>query len=394
MVYSTQKVSGSQVYTSQFNEDQKQLDSTDEKVKKQTSFSSQEVSSFETAQELLGKLTIKENDNHIPSPVKIDNVNQNSLKNLNLDVIAYEEFANGNLNALSTLKKALLEKGIVGIRSVPGYKERVQELLKSGRKFSSLPLETKQKYMPNRLAGEFTGFEVGAEKFQRDDGTWVTDDGKYSYYGYAHQDLPENRWPSECPLKEAFLGMGRLMFDTGLEVLKSIELIKPEMNISFEKMFGVGRFLHYKTGESGNPLWCGGHFDHGILTALLPGFYYKDEKTIPEPEEAGLFVRETLDGEFKKVIANDPDVMLFQAGEWGQILANDGIKATKHEVHSAKEKGIERFTFAVFIDPAFGTRIKSTSILTKDSRYGNEPDGTCLFDDWNRRSLERYLVTK
>ena len=41
---------------------------------------------------------------------------------IELDVIPYERLIQGDFDALQTLDKELHEKGIVGVRGVPGYK--------------------------------------------------------------------------------------------------------------------------------------------------------------------------------------------------------------------------------------------------------------------------------
>ena len=70
----------------------------------------------------------------------------------------------------------------------------------------------------------------------------------------------------------------------------------------------------------------------GLITALIPAVYFEEGKQVDEPADAGLFVKPTNGIEFEKVVANDPDVMLFQVGEFGQIVTNDAIKATEYRV--------------------------------------------------------------
>lgn len=365
---------------------QKELNETDAKINQiSPTFPIEEPS--KQVRKLLSELEPQKNVSPIPSPY-------NSIQQLELDIIDYSDFISENPKALALLKKALHTKGIVGIRSVPGYREKVSQFIETAREFALLPDSVKQKYSPDRDKNEFAGYEVAKEKFQREDGSWVIDDGKVSYYAYVKPaDSPENRWPKECGLKESFLNIGNLMFETAISVLKKIDLVKLNSGAVLENSNGVGRMLHYKSNTSDNPLWCGAHFDHGIFTALLPAFYFENGEPIPEPKEAGLFVKTTVEGEFKKVVSDDPEVMLFQVGEFGQLISNDGINATKHEVHKA-ENNVERFTMAVFVSPSFDTSIKSTSVLTKDSRYGTNQDGTCKFLDWHLASLARYEVKK
>lgn len=79
---------------------------------------------------------------------------------LSLDIVSYEAFVREDPYAIRTLKKALLEKGIVGIRGIPGYKEKLLKFIEIAREFSVLPEEIKETYAPNRSVGEmFLGYE-------------------------------------------------------------------------------------------------------------------------------------------------------------------------------------------------------------------------------------------
>lgn len=310
---------------------------------------------------------------------------------LALDVIAYEDFTQNDPDALEALKTALHEKGIVGIRGVPGYREKVYKFIETARKFSALPEEVKETYAPNRNnPGEYLGYEKGKEKFKRPDGRWVVDDLKVSYYDLV-PDSPANKWPTEIDLKTDFEGIGMLMAQTGTEVMQKIGLIGANMPVLLAE-HSVGRMLYYRKsieGSADNPFWCGAHFDHGMFTALLPAFYFSNGESIPEPIEAGLFVKTTSDGVFKKVVANDPEVMLFQVGEFGQLVSDDEIRATEHRVHKALG-AVERYTMALFFSPPMNAVVYSTSELTEDARYGDGPG--CSFEHWHVESLKRYYV--
>jgi len=308
-----------------------------------------------------------------------------TIEILDLDVISYEDFVNEEPKAMHILDKALHEKGIVGMRGIPTYKEKVLKYIKTAREFSSLPEEIKESYAPNH--------EKGNEKFQRQDGKWVIDDAKTSYYGFV-PDSAVNKWPFEVDFKTPFQEVGMLMSEIGESVMKQIGLIGSNTGICLNETPRLGRALYYCHNEedvSGNPFWCGAHFDHGMLTVLLPAFYFLDGEPIAEPPEAGLFVKTTQEGIFKKVIADDPDVMLFQIGEFGQLATNDAIRATEHRVHKPKN-AIERYTFALFTDAPMDTVIHSTSELTKDARYGGKAGMPCSYRHWNDESFKRYLV--
>lgn len=313
---------------------------------------------------------------------------------LDLDVIGYEEFVREDERAITLLKKALYEKGIVGIKGIPGYKEQVLKLIESSQTFMHLPEENKERYAPDHSKGEmFLGYERGKEKFQRPDGKWVIDDLKLSYYGLI-PDQGEGRWPHEVDLKSTFQELGGLMSQMGIAVMQKIGLIGENPDSVPQIGRVVGRVLYYckdmeTIGE--NPYWCGAHFDHGLFTALLPAFYFVDGKPVAEPKGAGLFVKTTADGVFKKVVADDPDILLFQVGEFGQLITDDEIRATEHCVQKAPGT-IDRYTMAVFFEPLMNLVIHSHSELTADARYGGAAGEPCSYQEWHEASFNRYIV--
>jgi isopenicillin N synthase-like dioxygenase len=313
---------------------------------------------------------------------------------LELDIISYDDFAQQDAEALQVLKKALHEKGIVGIRGIPGYQEKVQNYIEAARKFSALSEEVKKSYAPNRDLGElFLGYERGKEKFIRPDGSWAIDDLKVSYYAWV-PDHRENKWPVEVDLKTPFQELGMLMAQIGEAVMGAVELIGPKTGISLDGIPRLGRMLNYRRSSDSlvqdNPYWCGNHFDHSMFTTLIPAYYFVDGKEVPEPEEAGLFVKTNAEGVYRKVVAN-PDVMMFQVGEFGQLATNDEIRATEHRVHKA-DGNVERYSMALFADAPMNAVIHSTSVLTNDSRYGGGPGDPCSYRRWNDETFKRFLV--
>jgi isopenicillin N synthase-like dioxygenase len=314
---------------------------------------------------------------------------------LSLDVISYEDFVQDAPQAIASLKSALHDKGIAGIKGIPGYREKVLEFIERARAFSALPEEIKEIY--GRADGEmFLGYERGKERFQRADGSWVVDDLKVSYYGFI-PDVVENKWPKEIDLKSSFIALGSVIKDVGEAVMHKIGLLAPNTGIYLDQPAqGLGRMLYYRKSTEGpadNPLWCGAHFDHGVFTALLPAFYFAEGQPIAEPREAGLFIRTKKEEDFKKIASEDPDVLLFQVGEFGQLAAHDAIRATEHCVRKAAGC-VERYTMAFFFNPRMDAEIHSFSELATDSRYGAPVGGPCTYRHWNEGSFNRYLVGK
>jgi isopenicillin N synthase-like dioxygenase len=184
------------------------------------------------------------------------------------------------------------------------------------------------------------------------------------------------------------------MAEMGDFVMTKLGLLGSKTTVLLDGGPRLGRMLYYgKCTESAieNPLWCGSHFDHGLFTALLPAFYFLDGNEVVEPIEAGLYIKTPIDGIFKKVVANDHEVLLFQVGEFGQLVTNDEIRATEHCVHKASGH-IERYTMALFFEPPYESIIHSSSELTKDARYGGVAGEPCSYLRWHEESSKRYIV--
>jgi isopenicillin N synthase-like dioxygenase len=224
---------------------------------------------------------------------------------------------------------------------------------------------------------------------------WQVDDKKASFYAFV-PDNALNSWPSEMDLKTAYLSLGQLIFDTGKLLLNYLGL-NETVGLSHEKIVGYGRMLHYhkeSDATNDNPNWCGAHFDHSVFTGLMPAYYFRNGLEVEEPEEAGLYVVPSNGSQFEKVMTPQ-DILLFQVGEFGQLISNDNIMATKHVVRKAKGE-IERYTFALFYSPDNNMMIKSHSKLTQDDRYRLHQcaDGSITFGAWHQASFDRYRVVK
>lgn len=313
---------------------------------------------------------------------------------MNLDVVSYHDLLASGADSFvfKQLENALLHKGIVGIKEVPHFEQTTRAYINAVRKFSLLDTAVKQRYVPDRDAGDTEGYELGAEWFKDANGHWQIDDKKASFYAFVPDHI-RNKWPKEVDIKIAYLNLGELIFKIGKLVLNAIGLDE-SVGLNLDKLVGYGRMLHYhkeNNTENGNPNWCGAHFDHGVLTGLVPAYYFRDEVEIDEPEEAGLYIMPSDGQQFEKINANDKSILLFQVGEFGQLLSHDTIRATKHRVKKAKGE-IERFTFALFFNADQQAVVNSKSILSKDERYASQqtPDGSITYNQWEVASYARY----
>jgi isopenicillin N synthase-like dioxygenase len=314
---------------------------------------------------------------------------------VNIDIIPYASLlAPTAHDTAALLTQALREKGIVGVKGVPHFEEKSADYIKAMRTFAALPEAVKQSYAPARERGETEGYELGAEWFKNSRGEWQIDDRKASYYAWV-PDHPKNRWPQEVNLRDAYLTLASIIFEAGKQVLNATGLLEA-IQVDANNVTGHGRMLHYqKIGDASleNPDWCGAHLDHGVLTALMPAYYFRDGIAISEPEEAGLFIMPTGSDTFEKAHAADKSILLFQIGEFGQLASQDRMSATRHIVKKARGN-IERFTCALFLDAPDTCTIQSHSILTQDARYQEncETDGRIQYGKWATASYARYLA--
>ncbi|MFA6304026.1 MAG: 2-oxoglutarate and iron-dependent oxygenase domain-containing protein [Legionella sp.] len=311
---------------------------------------------------------------------------------MELEVINYEDLSSdNNLRVVDKIHTALFMTGIIGVRNVPTFIQKSAAYLEAARRFVALNENVKQKYAPNRDAGITEGYEVGAEQFKDQHGNWQTDNKKVSYYAYV-PDHESTIWPNELDLKKPYLDLGQLMFTTGNKVLQALNF--QENKTLFERGYvGFGRMLHYlnaSSNEDTNPNWCGAHLDHGVFTALMPAYYFKGDREVIEPEEAGLYVVPSTKNSFEKVHVIDKSIMLFQVGEFLQLATNDKLRATKHLVRKPNS-AIERFAFALFFGAQPDVVIQSDSVLTKDERFMLHATGKQIsYALWENASYERY----
>lgn len=312
---------------------------------------------------------------------------------MKLDIISYADILDStNPITQKNILFTLLNKGIIGISDVPLFETKTRAYINAARSFSALEESIKQQYAPIRETGDTDGYEQGAEQFKNKDGIWQVDDKKVSYYAHV-PDKAINKWPREVDLKTSYLALGELIFETGKILLNAIGL-NNSVGLQHNLLTGYGRMLHYRKESDAtntNPNWCGEHFDHDLFTGLVPAYYFRNNVEIAEPEEAGLYIKPPMSEQFEK-IACPKSILLFQVGEFGQLLSNDRIRATKHVVKKAMGE-IERYAFALFYSADQNLIIKSNSVLAQDSRYTQHQadDGSIHYKDWSRASFERYL---
>lgn len=313
---------------------------------------------------------------------------------MQIDTISYHDLNQAiNSEKHQAILHALLNKGIIGVTDVPEFMDKSRAYVEAARAFTHLPENIKNQYAPDRDAGETEGYELGAESFMNDQGEWQQDDKKSSYYAY-YPDKKENRWPKEVDLKTAYLDLAAIIFEAGKRFLKMLNLDE-EVGIYEKDLIGHCRMLHYlkeNDATNQNPDWCGAHHDHSLLTGLMPAYYFQNGQEIAEPSEAGLFITPYGTNELVKIEANQ-STLLFQIGEFGQLISNDKAVATRHIVKKTLN-GVERYAFALFYNLQKNYIAKTSSVLRNDARFQEYKAGDDLisYGEWSRASFARYRV--
>ena len=282
-------------------------------------------------------------------------------------VFEYDELSSSKNEILSQLH----DYGFIIVRSVPGVTDVVRNFRRAARAFIDLPTDLKNQCTPKNFYAY--GWSYGEEIFngQRD-----------SFKGSYYADLPENDqnvWPDFTTdafdseeFKESYLNVGKLVSETGKEILRVIGHPLPGYQIKM-------RMLHYGAvtaeNDDSSPYWCGSHRDHGQFTGLIPDLYLSNNEVIDKPEGTGLHIR----GE---PVTIPDDCLAFQVGEVLELISNGEVVATEHDVRKAM--GCDRMTFATFISPLDDYVIESDNETNDRYRPG------ITFKEYGDASYAKY----
>ncbi|MCE2716803.1 MAG: 2OG-Fe(II) oxygenase family protein [Pseudomonadota bacterium] len=262
--------------------------------------------------------------------------------------------------------------GYIAIENVPGFEEAYENFLSAARKFTALSPEQQATCTPQDYSGN--GWSSGVETFNGKLDTY-----KGSYYAKVPNEST-NVWPDELvpELRDAYQAVATIVLNVAQEILPLIGF--------HDDIQALGRMLHYKAvpeGEDdGNPNWCGKHCDHGLLTGLCPEVYYNEAgEIVDRPEGSGLYIEGIP-------VAPRRNVLLFQMGEFRELMANGEMRATEHWVQKAPS-GFERYAMAVFFDPPNDTQLNCTNpdIIAK---YADRYEPGITYKEWGIKSYAKY----
>ncbi|KAI8610272.1 Clavaminate synthase-like protein [Chytriomyces sp. MP71] len=261
---------------------------------------------------------------------------------------------------------------VVHMPEMADFHAKRTTLLGMAPKVAALPEDVKKELEHAESQFSF-GWSHGKEKFEG-----VPDTLKGSYYAqiyeretyeleyqqkfpfYAHKNI----WPSTnamggADLKDAFIGLGQTMTETGTLLAQRIDeflatrhtgLPSIQKALSSPRNCHKGRLLYYfpkETESDSTGSWCGLHLDHSLLTGLTRAIF--DPAVLPTSDASGLYIQ-TRDGEMARVTIPE-DCIAFQVGEAAQILSKNVLRATPHLVKGTDAAGVNRSTFACFLQP-------------------------------------------
>ncbi|TPX57886.1 hypothetical protein CcCBS67573_g09207 [Chytriomyces confervae] len=210
--------------------------------------------------------------------------------------------------------------------------------------------------VPDTLKGSFY-----AQVYERDH---YDEDYQKRFPFYAHKNI----WPSPeslqgHDLEAAFIALGKTMTEVGVLLAKRIDeflktkhdnLSSLEAALSSPLNCHKGRLLYYfpkeesaASSDGKEASWCGLHLDHSLLTGLTRAIF--NPATLPAGDTTGLYIQ--LPNKEMCKVAIPEDCIAFQVGEAAQILSRGVLRATPHLVKGTDAVGIDRSTFACFLQP-------------------------------------------
>ncbi|TVT97440.1 hypothetical protein EJB05_57321 [Eragrostis curvula] len=320
--------------------------------------------------------------------------------------------------------------GIISIADVPGFPELRKRLLRLAPRhvvslIANLPEDVKKELEDPESRYNF-GWSHGKEKLE----SGKLDTFKGSFYANPVLDVPTtddvlvSRYPSYCrpniwptdhlpELEIAFKALGKLILEVGLMLAQHCDRYVKQQGVgsydgdSLEQTIArsrchKGRLLYYfprqfsKQNEVGSvSSWCGWHTDHGSLTGLTCGLFTKNSVEIPCPDSvAGLYIR-TRDNRVVKAVFEE-DELAYQIGETTEILSRGHLCATPHCVQapsSENASGVERSTFAMFMQPDWDEKLKFPSEIPYHQEL-IQPNGTLTFGEYSERLVNKYYQAR
>jgi isopenicillin N synthase-like dioxygenase len=257
--------------------------------------------------------------------------------------------------------------GVILVKDVPTLVEKREKLLLAIKKLGTLDKDILQKLERPDIFYNIW-WSRGKEKLK---GTYDFSKGSF-YIESTDIDDDSNVWPTnEVPeLKKTFYDVLNLVNSCAMHLVDGIDVYLKSRLVNYKndmlKMIAKkkSRLLYYYptdnsiNGEEGGVPqiddWCGWHFDHGVLTALISAMYFKNGKVIDH--DSGLTIRDRLGQDHQVTLPKNS--IAFQIGEALQILSGGHFIATPHCVTPSADKSVTRCTMAVFMDCPYDTVLR------------------------------------
>lgn len=321
---------------------------------------------------------------------------------LHLTVLSFPKLESRDLATLEALQTAFKVDGAVAICDIRDYQGLEDDFFAASIQFSQL--STAKKKEIKAIGGgegdyDYLGWDVASDQSTTSDGKTVKDVSKSSVYFIKPDEHipPVNKWPKQVNLKMPTLALADKIQQVGERVMAYCGIYGEGAPVrTLEGAENFGRIIHYTPclDKDFNPNWHFPHCDHGLITGLTQARYLRADTRVEEPPGAGLHI---LKGDtYHKVVA-PPGSLLFQIGDFAQLMTSDAVVATRHKVVKPNPPvaDLERFTLALFFEPRMDHEVQeSTSVLTKDPRYTQHPhhQRRLTFSAWHRATIKNHEV--
>ncbi len=250
-----------------------------------------------------------------------------------IPVVSLKSYSEGDAESrkrfVDKLGQAFHETGFVGIVDHGVPEKLVEDFYAASREFFALPVETKEKYEVEGLAGQRGYTSFGKESAKQSN---VADLKEFFQIGQEvadnhplKEEYPDN---VRVPDVERFLDLGMELYKSfekaGGELLKAIAVHLDLPEDYFEDKITEGnsilRTIYYPaiTSEPGSAIRAEQHEDINLITLLVGA-------------SAGGLQLLTTDGEWKDIVPGEGEIVV-NVGDMLQRLTNNYLRSTTHRV--------------------------------------------------------------
>jgi isopenicillin N synthase-like dioxygenase len=275
------------------------------------------------------------------------------VSKIEIPVVFVKDFLGGGSGRdrfVQTVGDSLRDIGFFAVADHGLAPEALQLAYQSAAAFYDLPLETKLRYKPEKVAGQ-RGYTSLYTEHAKDSGA---PDLK-EFYQIGRVDVPDdhpvhqpygpNLWPSEVPtFADSMIRLYKVLDALGSELLRACALYLGEEQDKLSNMTREGdtivRVLFYPPLPESVPdgaIRAAAHEDINLIT-LLPGATASGLELLGRDEEW-------------HSIEAAHDHIIVDAGDMLQNLTNGLFRSTTHRVVNPEDRTSKRYSMPCFIHP-------------------------------------------